>query len=244
MSTLSSSEFERYNRQILLFGEEAQKKLKQAKVAIIGIGGLGTASSLYLAAAGVGKLILVDSEKVELSNLNRQILYTTKDVGKYKAELAAKRLQELNPEISIEPIIEKISEDNAGDIIKNVDLVIDGLDNWKTRFIINKECVKQRKPFIHAGIHGMHGQLLDVIPGKGPCLACVVPTPLPEKRPFPVLGTTAGVLGLLQATEAIKILTGYGKPAIGKLIIYDGYEMKFYEIKVRRRVDCSVCSGV
>ncbi len=241
---LTEKELERYGRQIMLFGEESQKRLKKARVIIVGVGGLGSVSSLYLAAAGVGKLILVDKERIELSNLNRQILYTTKDVGKYKVEVAARRLKELNPEIEVEGVVDEITEDNVKDYVSKVDLVVDGLDNWKTRFILNKECIRQKKPFIHAGIRGMYGQLLVVIPGKGPCLNCIIPSLPEEEKAFPVLGTTPGILGLLQATEVIKILTNYGTPAIGKLIIYDGMDLSLREIKVNRRPNCPVCGGI
>jgi len=240
---LTEKELERYSRQIMLFGEEGQKRLKKARVLIVGVGGLGSVSSLYLAAAGVGRLILVDKERLELSNLNRQILYTTEDIGKYKAEVAARRLKKLNPEIEIEGIVDEITEDNVRDYVSKVDLVVDGLDNWKVRFILNKECVHQRKPFIHAGIRGMHGQLLVVLPGKGPCLNCIIPSPPKEEKHFPVLGTTPGILGLLQATEVIKILTNYGTPTVGKLIIYDGMDLSLREIKVSRRPNCPVCGG-
>lgn len=238
---LGSEEVERYDRQIRVFGVEGQLKLKKAKVTVIGVGGLGSISSLYLTAMGVGKLVIVDHGKLELSNLNRQILYKTKDIGEFKAKLAAQRLKELNPNVDIDYFTKEITSENIYDFIKEANVVIDGLDNWRTRFIVNKACVELNKPFIHAGVHGAHGQVLVVMPGKGPCLRCVMPQTPPQIEKIPILPTTPAVLASLQVTEAVKIITGYGKPAIGKLILYDGYSMSFHEIPVSRRENCPVC---
>ncbi|HIQ03473.1 MAG TPA: HesA/MoeB/ThiF family protein [Desulfurococcales archaeon] len=232
---------ERYDRQIKLFGVEAQLKLKKARVMVAGLGGLGCPAALYLVAAGVGKIVLVDRERVELSNLNRQILHWTRDIGELKVNSAAKKLRELNPEVDVEAIPIEINEDTVYDLVSQVDIVIDGMDNWKTRFILNRVCVLQSKPFIHAGVYGMHGQLLVVIPRKGPCLQCVIPELPPESKHPPVLGTTTGILALLEVTEAIKIITGYGEVSIGQLILYDGYTMSLNRIKVSRRENCPTC---
>jgi len=244
MVILSRDEVERYDRQIMIFGTKGQIKLKEARVAVFGVGGLGSVSSTYLAALGVGELILVDHGRVELSNLNRQILYKTSDIGKFKAEIAAKRLKELNPNVNIKYFIEEVSEGNVYRFVEEADLIIDGLDNWKTRFLVNKACVKLNKPFIHAGVHGAYGQLLVVIPGKSPCLQCIVPTIPTKERKIPILPTTPAVLAALQVTEAVKIITSYGKPAVGKLILYDGYSMNFHEIPVSRRGNCPVCGSI
>ena len=241
---LSNEELERYNRQILLFGAEKQYKLKKAKVLVAGIGGLGCPASLYLVAAGIGKIILADAERVELSNLNRQILHWTEDIGKFKVDSAYEKLRKLNPNVKIECFKERINEDNIYDLVSSVDLVVDGMDNWKMRFIINKACVELGKPFIHAGVRGLYGQLLVVIPGKGPCLQCVFPKEPRESHPFPILGATAGLLAMLEVTEAIKILLNYGSVSIGKLIIYDGVNMEFHELTVQKRDNCSICSSV
>lgn len=238
---LSEEELERYNRQILLFGVEAQEKLKRSKVLIVGVGGLGSPAALYLVAAGVGELMLVDFEKVDLSNLNRQILYWTRDVGRLKVEVATEKLRELNPNVILRVYSIKGDEKSLEPLTSEADIVIDGLDNWETRFTLNKLCVKHRKPFIHAGVHGLYGQLLVVIPGVTPCLQCILPKTPRETHRFPVLGTTPGILALLQVTEAIKIITGYGKPAINKLIIYNGYELSFNEIAVSRNPHCLIC---
>lgn len=238
---LSKEELERYDRQIRLFGIEAQERLKKARVLVVGVGGLGTASSLYLAAAGVGELILVDRERVELSNLNRQILYTTSDIGKLKVEAAAEKLRQLNPNVNVVPLAREITEDLLEELVPRVDIVVDGLDNWKTRFLVNDACVKHGKPFVHAGIYGVYGQLLVVVPGKTPCLRCILPKEPPEVRPFPVLGTTAGLMAMMQVTEAIKLITGYGIPALNKIIVYNGYSMTFHEVSVSRNPQCPVC---
>jgi len=179
-----------------------------------------------------------------LSNLNRQVLHWTRDIGVKKVYSAAKKLKELNPEVNVEVIDDNLREDNVNDYVKRVDLVVDGLDNWRTRFIVNKACVELGKPFIHAGVHGMYGQLLVIMPGKGPCLQCIIPKPPPETPNPPMLSTTPGILALLEVTEAIKIITGYGKPAVGKMIIYDGYSMSFNEIQVKKRPNCPVCSKI
>lgn len=241
---LSSEEIERYDRQIRLFGIEGQLRLKRSRVLVVGVGGLGTAAALYLVAAGVGHIILVDSERVELSNLNRQILYWTRDIGRLKTEAAVEKLRELNPGVVIETVAARVDERLLRELVPRVDLVIDALDNWETRFLLNRVCVEYRKPLIHAGVQGLYGQLLVIVPGKTPCLQCLIPRQPPETRPFPILGTTAGLMAMLQVTEAIKILTGYGEPSLGRLIVYDGYRMSFHEIKVSRRPDCPVCSMI
>jgi len=233
---------ERYDRQIRIFGREGQSRLKRSRVVVVGLGGLGCAAATYLVAAGVGRIILVDDEEVELSNLNRQVLHWSKDIGKPKALSAAEKLSELNPEVRVEALREEVTEENVEEVVKEGDVVVDGTDNWGARFLLNDRCVKSGKPFVHASVHGLYGQALTVVPGQGPCLRCAVPKPPQERGTFPILGTTAGILGLIQATEAVKLLTGYGKPAVGRLLIYDGYSMEFREVKVRRQDGCPACS--
>lgn len=239
---LTESELKRYDRQIRLFGLEAQEKLKKSRVLILGLGGLGSPAALYLAAAGVGKLILADSETVELSNLNRQILHWTRDVGRLKTDSAIEKLRELNPHVEIKALSVRVDERILDGIVRDVDLILDCVDNWETRFALNKAAVRYRKPLIHAGVRGVWGQLLVVLPGETPCLNCVIPRAPREEEKTPILGATAGVMAMLQVMEAIKILTGYGKPALGKLIVYDGYSMEFAEIPVARSPNCPVCS--
>lgn len=227
----------------MIFGEEGQKRIKASRVAVIGVGGLGSVSSIYLVAAGVGKLIIVDKDVVELDNLNRQILHWTRDIGKPKIRSAMEKLRELNPEVDVEGVITEVNEENAYEIVKEVDVVVDGLDNWATRLVVNKACVELRKPFVHAGVQGLYGQLTVVVPYESPCLQCIVPTSLikSEARPFPVLGTTPAILAAIQVQETIKLITGYGKPLIGKLLVFDGVSTNFAVLDIRRSSNCPVC---
>ncbi|MEM3011973.1 MAG: HesA/MoeB/ThiF family protein [Candidatus Hadarchaeales archaeon] len=235
---------ERYSRQVLIpgFGEKAQRRLRRAHAVVVGLGGLGCPSSLYLVAAGVGRITLVDSERVEESNLNRQVLHWTRDVGRPKAESAAEKLGELNPEVRVEVVGERLTEENAGRVLRG-DVVVDGLDNYETRYLVNSHCVRKGVPFVHAAVEGLTGQLLTVLPGEGPCLRCLIPEPPPPKPVFPVLGATAGVMGCLQAMEVIKLLTGVGKPLVGRLLLFEGKGMTFEEVEVRRNPGCPVCGG-
>jgi len=241
--SLSPEELRRYDRQMRVegFGREGQEKLKKARVAIVGLGGLGCPSSTYLAAAGVGFLKLVDKGVVDLSDLNRQFLYSQEDLGLPKVEVAARRLRALNPHVEVEPIKVELDKEGLLDLFKDVDLVVDGLDNWRTRFLVNKACVELRIPFIHAGVRGFYGQLTTILPGEGPCLRCILRAHPPEEEVIPVLGPTPAVLGALQALEAIKLITGLGRPLIGRLLVFDGLEMRLEEIHVSRDKKCPVC---
>ena len=242
--SLSPEELARYDRQISVIGVEGQEKLKKARVLIVGVGGLGSIVSLYLVAAGVGELVLLDEGVVELSNLNRQILYDTSDIGKPKVTVASEKLRRLNPWVSIKPIQARASEELLDKLVNEVDLVIDALDNWESRLVLNKVCVKHNKPLIHAGIQGFYGQLMVVVPRVTPCLQCIVPrSPLTPSK-IPVLPPTPGVLGSLQANEAIKIITGIGKPALNKLIVYDGLKMEFTVVNVYRNPNCPICGDL
>lgn len=240
---LSPEELERYDRQIRMFGRDAQLRLKNSSVLVVGIGGLGSPASIYLAAAGVGRLVLLDFEKVELSNLNRQVAHWTPDIGRLKVESAAEKIRKLNPGVDVETLAERLDESNVRDIVSSVDVVVDGLDNWASRFLVNRVCVELGKPLVHAGVRGMHGQLTVVYPGRGPCLQCIIPRPPPEEKVFPVLGTTPGVMGVLEANEAIKLITGYGRPLIGRLLIYDGLNAEISIVSIRKRKNCPVCGS-
>jgi molybdopterin/thiamine biosynthesis adenylyltransferase len=244
--SLSSSELERYNRQMLIsgWGLEGQRKLKASKVIVAGIGGLGCLSSLYLAAAGIGKIILVDEEKFKLSDLNRQILCWQRDLGRFKAEVAKKKLKALNPEIELEAIVTEITRDSMHDVIEDADVVIDGLDNWRTRFIINEYCVTQGIPFIHAGVSALHGQMITIVPRKGPCLRCIFPKDPPEVERVPVLGATPALLAALQVMEAVKIFTRIGEPLAGRMLFINGKEMAFETVEMKRNVKCPICGGL
>jgi len=243
---LSREELERYDRQMRIpgFGVEGQLKLKKASVLVAGLGGLGCPASIYLTAAGVGKLLLVDKETVELSNLNRQILHWTPDVNRLKVESAVEKLRQLNPAVDVEGISMEITEDNVYDLVRKVDLVVDGMDNFKTRFLLNEACVRYSRPFIHAAVYGLEGRLLTVIPGRGPCFRCLIPEEPPEVKPFPVLGTTPAVMATLQATEAIKLIVGIGEPLVGRMLVFNGLTSTFYEINVKRSASCPTCGDL
>jgi adenylyltransferase/sulfurtransferase len=245
MVELSSKELERYDRQIRIegFDVEGQKKLKKAKVVVAGAGGLGCPTAIYLAAAGVGKITIIDKEKVELSNLNRQILHWDKDIGKYKIDSAVEKLSQLNPDIEVEGLKIEITEQNVRSLIEDADVIVDGMDNFKTRFLLNEACVKLNKPFVHAAVYGLTGELMTIIPGKGPCYRCYLPVEPPEIKPFPILGATPGVLACLEAMETIKLITGIGEPLTGKLLLFDGFKMTFQILNVKKLENCPVCSG-
>ncbi|MGQ9460310.1 MAG: HesA/MoeB/ThiF family protein [Candidatus Bathyarchaeaceae archaeon] len=242
----SQTELERYDRQMRIkgLGKSGQSKLKKAHVMVAGAGGLGSPASLYLVAAGVGHVAIVDKDAVELSNLNRQILHWSTDVGESKSVSAIEKLRQLNPEVEVEAIPKAITPDNARKLVKAFTVVVDGLDCWSTRFLLNKTCVKERIPFVHAGVHSLYGQITTILPGKGPCLQCILPKPPPEEEKFPVLGATPGTLGLLEALETIKIITGLGEILVGRMLHFDGETMSFQEIRVERRLDCPVCGSI
>ncbi|MEM1658516.1 MAG: HesA/MoeB/ThiF family protein [Candidatus Jordarchaeales archaeon] len=241
--TLNAEELERYCRQIAIegWGEEGQKRLKKSTVAVIGVGGLGSPVSLYLAAAGVGKLILVDDGKVELSNLNRQVLHWSKDVGRPKVESAMEKIRELNPKVIVESIKGRVSEGNVYEIVRKADVVVDAMDNFASRMLVNKACIDEGKVFVHAGVYGFQGQLTTIIPGEGPCLQCIFPNPPPVEDAIPVAAPIPGILGCMQANEVIKVVTGIGRPLVGRLLIYDGEDSSFIIVDVKREEKCPVC---
>jgi len=243
---LTEEELTRYSRQIMIpnWNVEGQLKLKNAKVTIVGVGGLGCPVALYLTAAGVGRITLIDKEKIELSNLNRQVLHWSVDIGKFKTFSAIEKLSKLNPLIKFESYEEEIEGESIRELIKDSNVIVDCLDNWKTRFILNEACVSERIPLVHAGVHSWYGQITTIMPGKGPCLRCILPKTPKEEEKFPVLGVTAGVLGLLEALEAIKIIVGLGKPLVGRILFFDGETSSFQEAQVQRKKDCPVCGGI
>lgn len=240
---LSPDEIERYDRQIMIegWGVEGQERLKASKVAVVGLGGLGCPASIYLTAAGIGTLVLIDDERYELSNLNRQVLGWSEDVGRLKAESAAEKLRALNPHVNVEIISERVDEGNAAEVLSDSDAVVDALDNWSTRFLLNRVCVEQGKPLIHAGIRGFYGQALTIIPGEGPCLRCLLPETPPEVPHFSVIGTTPGLFAMIQAMETFKILLGIGEPLVRRMLLFDGLDTSFTMVEVNRSETCPVC---
>jgi molybdopterin/thiamine biosynthesis adenylyltransferase len=226
------------------WGEDGQKKLKSAKVVVAGAGGLGCPASIYLAAAGVGKLVVIDKEEFELSNLNRQILGWQKDIGRLKAEVVAEKLRALNPEVEVKPLVVEITGENIRELIHNADVVVDAMDNWRTRFIVNSGCVEKGIPFVHAGIFGLYGQMMTIMPGKGPCLRCLLPETPKEVRRFPVPGVTPALFAMLQVMETLKLIIGFGETLAGRMLLLDGEGMSFTVVNVERRPECPICANL
>ncbi|MDP3062551.1 MAG: HesA/MoeB/ThiF family protein [Chloroflexota bacterium] len=240
---LATEELARYDRQIRLegFGAESQEKLKRARVLVAGVGGLGCPVAMYLAAAGIGHLRLVDEDVVDQSNLNRQVLHWQKDVGREKVLSAAEKLRLLNPHITVEPIVQTISAENVLELADGCDLIMDCMDNYPTRYVLNEAALKKRIPFVHGAIYGLQGELTTVLPGVTPCLRCIF-RGAPPKETFPVLGVTPGVIACLQAMEAIKYLTGVGELMAGRLLLFDGNDMQFSEVRIKRNPHCQDCA--
>jgi adenylyltransferase/sulfurtransferase len=245
---LSNEEIRRYSRHLIMpeVGLEGQKKLKAARVLAIGAGGLGSPLSLYLAAAGVGTLGLVDFDVVDDSNLQRQLLFGTKDVGRPKLEAAAERLKDLNPNVKVVPFEERLTSENALRIFRDFDIVADGTDNFPTRYLVNDACVLTGKPNVYASIFRFEGQASVFWAQKGPCYRCLYAEPppaglVPSCAEGGVLGILPGLLGVLQATEVVKLILGAGEPLIGRLLLVDALSMRFRELKLRKNPDCVIC---
>ncbi len=238
-----------YSRQVTLkeLGKKGQQKLQEAKVAIVGVGGLGTVSSMYLTLAGVGHLRLIDQDIVEMRNLHRQILYTINDLDYPKAEVAAAKLEKLNPLVKAEAVSENVHAGNAERLVADADLVVDGLDNMATRYLINRVCAKMKIPYVFGAAIGIEGNLSVFSTPETPCLECVLPNlsdnELLKCDTRGVLGVTPGIIGAMQATEAIKVLSGLGSPLTGKLMICDFSDMSFTAIDIAKRANCPACKG-
>lgn len=232
----------RYDRQIMIseIGESGQEKLKKAVVFIAGAGGLGSPVSLYLAAAGVGTLRIVDDDTVTLSNLNRQILHGDDDIGKNKVASAAGTLQRLNPTVKLECLPETISSASVMGLVRGADLVVDAMDNLATRILLNRAALDLQIPLFHGAVNGFEGRAMTVIPGETACLGCIIRgVSLQEK--FPVIGVAPAVIGAIQATEVIKYITGTGRLLAGRLLRYDGLNLEFSEFKINKNPDCKQC---
>lgn len=245
---LSPREIARYSRHLILpeVGMEGQKRLKAAKVLLIGAGGLGSPLGLYLAAAGVGQLGIVDVDVVDESNLQRQVLHGTSDVGRRKIDSAAERLKAINSEIEVQTYAIRIHSANAIELIRPYDIVIDGTDNFPTRYLVNDACVLLRKANVYGSIFRFEGQASVFSPPSGPCYRCLYPEPpppamVPSCAEGGVLGVLPGVIGCIQATEAIKLILGKGTPLIGRLLLYDALTMTFRELKLKRDPTCPIC---
>ena len=240
----TKDELERYNRQILIqgLGEEGQEKLKRARVFMAGAGGLGSAVSIYLAAAGIGTMRIVDHDRVELSDLNRQVLYWEEDIGRRKVDSAGDKLQRLNRGMSVEAIAEIITEANVSDLVDGFDLIIDAVDNLPTRYLLNKITLEKNIPFFHGAVYGFEGRVTTIIPGETACLRCVYRGVIHEER-TPVVGVTPAIIGCIQATEVIKHILGIGQLLANRLLIYDGLNMKFTELKIKKDPNCEHCGN-
>lgn len=245
---LRDDQIERYSRQILLpdFGGKGQEKLLNAKVLIIGAGGLGSPCSLYLAAAGIGTIGIVDSDKVELNNLQRQIVHSVNTVGKPKVDSAKDRLNAINPDVKVIPYNIRLTSENILDIIKDYDIVVDGSDNFPTRYLVNDACVFSKKPLSHGGIFRFDGQAITILPHKSACYRCLFPESpppglVPSCQEAGILGAVAGIIGTIQANEVLKYILGIGELLAGKLLVFNALDSFSRQVKVPRDPKCPVC---
>jgi molybdopterin/thiamine biosynthesis adenylyltransferase len=245
---MSADQRMRYSRHTLLpeVGVEGQVKMLNSKVLLIGAGGLGSPAALYLAAAGIGTLGIIDDDVVDESNLQRQVIHTTERVGMPKTASARIQIEALNPDVNVVEYRERIGPENILDIIRDYDVIVDGVDNFPTRYLLNDASVRLRKPVVSASILAFDGQISTFVPFEGPCYRCLYPTPPPpEMAPScgaaGVLGVMAGLMGLLQANEVIKLTAGIGEPLIGRLLLYESLGTRFTELKVRRDPACPIC---
>ena len=247
-AALSNDEILRYSRHLIIpeVGMEGQQKLKAAKVLLVGAGGLGAPLGLYLAAAGIGRIGIVDFDVVDFTNLQRQVIHSTADVGRKKIDSAAEKMQGINPHLKIVKHETALSSENALDILKDYDLVVDGTDNFPTRYLVNDACVLLGKPNVYGSIFRFEGQATVFATEGGPCYRCLYPEPpppglVPSCAEGGVLGILPGTIGLIQATEAVKLILGIGEPLVGRLLLYDALGMRFRELKLRKNPECPVC---
>ena len=248
MTDFTDLQLERYSRNILLseVGVEGQEKLLQAKVLIVGAGGLGSPAALYLAAAGIGTIGIVDYDEVDISNLQRQISHFTKDLHTLKVDSAADKMQAINPDVHVQKHLASLSSDNILDIIANYDFVIDGTDNFPAKFLINDACILSSTPFSHGGVLRFDGQTMTVLPGKSACYRCIFDKPpaadaVPTCSQAGILGAVAGMLGTIQAAEALKYILGIGELLTDSLLTFDARTMNFNKIRLQKQRNCPIC---
>ncbi|MEC4674447.1 MAG: molybdopterin-synthase adenylyltransferase MoeB [Nitrospirota bacterium] len=246
--SFTEDQITRYSRHILLpeVGGKGQKKLAQAKVFIVGAGGLGSPVALYLAAAGIGTIGLIDSDVVDLSNLQRQILHHTPDVSRPKVVSAKEKILALNPDVTVETYEDRFTSQNALELIRPYDLVVDGVDNFPAKFLINDACYFEEKPLVHGGILRFEGRVFSIIPKKSACYRCIFKEPpptglVPSCQEAGILGAVAGIIGTIQATEVIKIILGIGRPLTDRILDFDAKRTAFREIKTKRNPRCLLC---
>jgi adenylyltransferase/sulfurtransferase len=242
---LTPSERERYDRQIMIgeIGQEGQEKLKRSRVVIAGAGGLGSPIAIYLTAAGIGMIRMIDHDQVTLSNLNRQILHWEEDIGRKKVDSARTKLRSLNSAVEIEAIAETITEGNVSQLVEGFDVIVDAMDNLPTRYILNRCAIQKNIPFFHGAVNGFEGRVMTIIPGETACLRCMYRGPVPQEK-FPVIGVAPAVIGIIQATEVIKHLVGIGKLLTNRLLIYDGLKVTFSEFTVDKNPNCDHCGSL
>ena len=235
----------RYARQLMMphIGEEGQRKMKRSHVLVAGMGGLGSLSSFYLTCLGIGNLTLIDGGSVQLSDLNRQILYHEKDLGLKKADVAYQRLSLLNSDVQIEPISEKIIDNNVLDLMKKVEIVIDGTDNFETRLLLNKACFGKKIPYVYGGIFGFRGNITTFLPGRTSCFECLYQEQRERVPTVPVVGPVPGLIATLQVLEALKVILGIGDLLAGRLLSFDGETMAFNYFDIVKRPECKICSA-
>ena len=247
MNPLSDEEREIYRWQMWIpqLGEEGQKRLKGSSVLVTRIGGVGGTAALYLAAAGVGRLVLAHAGNIKKSDLHRQILMSHGEVGESRVEVAAARLRNLNPHVEVEAVGENVCESNVAKLVEGVDLVVDAAPRFEERLLLNREIVRRGKVMVECAMYEMEGSVTTIVPGESACLACLYSSPPTEwKREFPVLGAVSGMIGCLGAVESIKVLAGFGKTLESRMVICDLNEMNFRTVKIARRGDCAVCGEV
>ena len=242
---LTPNESERYDRQIMIgeIGQVGQEKLKSSRVVIAGAGGLGSPIAIYLTAAGIGTIRIIDHDQVALSNLNRQILHWEEDIGRKKVDSARVKLRNLNSAVEIETIGETITANNVSQLVEGYDVIVDAMDNLPTRYILNRCAIEKNVPFFHGAVNGFEGRVMTVIPGKTACLRCMYRGPVPQEK-FPVIGVTPALIGIIQATEVIKYLLGIGNLLTNRLLLYNGLKVTFSEFTVNRNPNCDHCGSL
>ncbi len=241
---LTPNERERYDRQIMIgeIGQKGQEKLKRSRVIIAGAGGLGSSIAIYLTAAGIGMIRMIDHDQVALSNLNRQILHWEEDIGRKKVDSARTKLRNLNSAVEIEAIAETITEGNISHFVDGCDVIVDAMDNLPGRYLLNRCAIEKNIPFSHGAVNGFEGRVMTILPGKTACLRCMYRGPVPQEK-FPVIGVAPAVIGSIQATEVIKYLIGIGKLLTNRLLIYDGLKVTFNEFIIHRNPNCDHCGS-
>ena len=248
MSSFTEEQIYRYSRHIILpeVGGKGQKKLLESRVLLLGAGGLGSPAAMYLAAAGIGNLGIIDFDVVDMSNLQRQILHGVEDIGRSKAESARDTIKSINPDVNVTLYKERLSSENINRIFKDYDIIVDGCDNFPTRYLVNDACILTGKTNVHGSIFRFDGQVTVFKPKDGPCYRCLYPEPppaglVPSCQEAGVLGVLPGIIGTLQAVEVIKLILGIGKPLIGKLLLYNALDAEFRQVRLRRDINCPVC---